>query len=407
MNTDRTFTNVDDQVLQDLISHAAQRVMFVAPGLRKGVADALAGALQKMPGKVTVVLDVDAEVCRLGYGDEKGLVTIKAATEKAGTRLHHQPGVRIGLLITDDTTIIYSPVPLLIEAGSQIPDKPNAIVLNGVVPAAIETACGLGVGAAGLRQVGLDFVNDSAVAEVQENLKANPAVPITISQTMLVFNSRVEFVEFNLEKIQLQRQEIPIPPEVMGLADSNIHSLFRLDVGKELLAEKEKLEHKKREIEKQFTRPMRGFGGSLIQRAQKDEFHTAVKGLAAALELFRVTVRQQFRAVAESNKAKLVGKLLPALKAHPPEECKQFAGRPNEDEWLRKWLLGELFDPFDKVAKVADEMRVTVRFKGVTYECLTSPDFIERAREAFPNLQLHEEFTAARETNVKEKQPKP
>ena len=41
MNAERTFTNVDDKVLVKLISQAAQRVMFVAPGLRKEVADAL------------------------------------------------------------------------------------------------------------------------------------------------------------------------------------------------------------------------------------------------------------------------------------------------------------------------------------------------------------------------------
>src|SRR5207249_11087503 len=128
MNAERTFTNVDDAVLVSLTSNASQRVMFVAPGLRAPVAEALANAMKRLRGKVTVVLDVDAEVCRLGYGDEKGLQRIKSAAERAGTRLHHQPGVRIGLLIADNDTIVYSPVPLLIEAGSKLPEKPNAIV---------------------------------------------------------------------------------------------------------------------------------------------------------------------------------------------------------------------------------------------------------------------------------------
>lgn len=47
--------------------------------------------------------------------------------------------------------------------------------------------------------------------------------------------------------------------------------------------------------------------------------------------------------------------------------------------------------------KVADDMRVSVGFKGVTYECLKDSEFIERAQEAFPDLQLHEEFSAAGE----------
>ena len=51
-----------------------------------------------------MVLDVDAEVCRLGYGDDKGLESIKDAAEMAGTRVLHQPGVRIGLVIVDSDT---------------------------------------------------------------------------------------------------------------------------------------------------------------------------------------------------------------------------------------------------------------------------------------------------------------
>ena len=66
MNAERTFTNVDDRVLVKLISQASHRVVFVAPGLRQVVAEALADALRRLPGKVMVVLDVDAEVCRLG-----------------------------------------------------------------------------------------------------------------------------------------------------------------------------------------------------------------------------------------------------------------------------------------------------------------------------------------------------
>src|SRR5262245_25246990 len=67
LNPDRTFTNVDDGVLVRQISSAMQRVVFIAPGLRKPIAEALAAALQRLTGKVTVILDVDAEVCRLGY----------------------------------------------------------------------------------------------------------------------------------------------------------------------------------------------------------------------------------------------------------------------------------------------------------------------------------------------------
>ena len=62
MDSQKTFTNIDDDALVDRITRAMQRVVFVAPGLREKVAEALA----RLPGRVTVILDVDAEVGWLG-----------------------------------------------------------------------------------------------------------------------------------------------------------------------------------------------------------------------------------------------------------------------------------------------------------------------------------------------------
>lgn len=219
MNAGRTFTNVDDAVLESLIAMAVRRVTFVAPGLRKGVADALACAWLRLPGQVTVILDVDAEVCRLGYGDEHGLAIIKEAAEKAGTRLAHQPGVRIGLLIADDTTVIYSPVPLLIEAGSQLPNKPNAIIIGNGVPSTIEAACGVGVEAHATREVGLEFVNEAKVQAVKEDLKASPPKEFNIARIERVFNSTVHFVELEFLDYRLRAKKVKLGMELSGLGD--------------------------------------------------------------------------------------------------------------------------------------------------------------------------------------------
>jgi len=85
--------------------------VFIAPGIRAPVAMALARAMEIVPtGAVHLVLDVDAEVCRLGYGDKdfKGMEILQAEAEKHGVTVNHHPGIRIGLLIADDTTLIYS-----------------------------------------------------------------------------------------------------------------------------------------------------------------------------------------------------------------------------------------------------------------------------------------------------------
>ena len=46
--------------------------------MRKQVAEALAKAMDIVPvDAIHLVIDVDAEVCRLGYGDMLGLETLK------------------------------------------------------------------------------------------------------------------------------------------------------------------------------------------------------------------------------------------------------------------------------------------------------------------------------------------
>jgi len=257
----------------------------------------------------------------------------------------------------------------------------------------------LGIGTRGFadRQIGLDKVPEAQVQALAQDFKANPPLPFDIARPVLVFNCQIEFVEFGLEKIQLQRQEIPIPSEIMGLAAKNIHGLFRLNPGEDLIAKEDELEKLKHEIDKKFTRPARGFGGSLIRRLDKDKFLAEVKKLEVALEILRTVVRAQFQNIAKKKCQELINNLLLAIKRSPPKDCISFLNAKDGDAKLLKWLQNQLDKPFAKVAKVADEMRVTYRLKGVTFESLKAPEFIARAQEAFPDLQLHEEYTAAPE----------
>lgn len=105
---------------------AATRIVFLAPGLSTNVARALADAWSRVGrDALNIVLDVDAEVCRLGYGTLDGLKTICEAAVQVGGLVCHQEGLRIGVLIAYDRTLTYSPAPQLIEAGSSSPDNPT------------------------------------------------------------------------------------------------------------------------------------------------------------------------------------------------------------------------------------------------------------------------------------------
>lgn len=78
--------NVTEKSLVELISRARTRLVFVAPGATESVAQAIANTWRRLGAEqITVVLDVDPEACRLGYGTLGGLkLQQKAASELGG-----------------------------------------------------------------------------------------------------------------------------------------------------------------------------------------------------------------------------------------------------------------------------------------------------------------------------------
>ncbi|WCJ60916.1 hypothetical protein NXS98_07290 [Fontisphaera persica] len=112
------------------IAGARRLVVFAAPGVSNVVAEALSEAWRRLGAQgVRVILDVDAEVCRLGYGTMEGLQRLQTTAQSLGTMVCEQPGLRLGLLVVDEKVLIYSPTPLLIEAGSSQDKRPNCLVL--------------------------------------------------------------------------------------------------------------------------------------------------------------------------------------------------------------------------------------------------------------------------------------
>jgi hypothetical protein len=406
MNTDRTFTNVDDTVLVKLISQASHRVVFVAPGLRKVVADALADALKRLPGKVMVVLDVDAEVCRLGYGDEEGLVSIKDAAEKAGSRLHHQPGVRIGLVIADSDTIVYSPVPLLIEADSDLPDKPNAIILNGSVPAAIEAACGVGVEADAARQVGMEFVNEAALEAVKADLKASPPKEFNIARIERVFNSALHFIELEILDYRLRAKKVRLDVELFGMGDTflreRVENTFKpfddaefltlripklgvdgMPVPKETeIFGPEVIEQERNRLKKEFLFDIPKFG-VVIRRANKQEFEQRLELLKQRLKLYIVAVQKNIKDHLAKAKEKLKASLVEVVRKNPPPAWKKFM----DSGGLSAEEAGRLLDDaLDKAfAGMVSEFNPTIRwiYKDVTYETIHNVDFRKGLEKSF------------------------
>jgi len=118
MTSAPSIKSVDDQAMIRLVETARERLVYVAPGVSEQMSRALATAWCRLGDRMAVVLDADPGCCRLGYGTEAGLKALHEAAAGLGAVVAHQPHLRIGVIITEHETMIFTPSPLLIEGGA-------------------------------------------------------------------------------------------------------------------------------------------------------------------------------------------------------------------------------------------------------------------------------------------------
>jgi hypothetical protein len=400
MTDERTFTNVDDAVLIRQIKAAQRKIVFVAPGVHKPVADALATRLHDSTHlEIAVILDIDPEVYRLGYGHIDGLTTLKTACEKRGTLLLHQPGIRIGLLIADDLTLIYSPTPLLIEAGSKQPDKPNAIRLETTAIFKVAAACTAG-GDDQSPEIGLDPAKAPDIEAVKKDLEVNPPQPFDVSRAVRVFNSRIQYVEFTFVGYKLSLREALIPPEFLGLADDpqmadRWHNTFRPFKDSEAFrleytytddngferdewVTERSLEKEKHAIKKKYLKDIPSHG-TVIRRTDVDAFDQVIGRLRGKTEAFKQLVSSEIEKVAQSSARNLAADLWPKV-------CNRdlpFSGwKGAGDAERRKILMTEIANTLSNAVEAYAPVIKTV-YKAVDYSSIRDPAFQEILAELF------------------------
>jgi hypothetical protein len=395
------FQRSDDRELGSVIRSAGERLFFMAPGVSGELARALAESWRRLGSdRVQVVLDVDPEVCRLGYGSLEGLKHLEQVAGEVGGLVSHQAGVRIGVLIADSGSVVWSPVPLLVAADTAEAEAVNAVWLDRV-PTGVENEAGLGGAGAGAQTVGLDRVPAERVEEVEEDLKKDPPQRFDLARVVRVFNAQFEFVEFELRGAAISRHTVPLPPDLMGLGDETtqrlLRSSFRLIDRNGGFGEGSLVDLKK-DIVRRFLVPLKGYG-LVVRRSNKAALIDAVSGLRLSVEDFRKRVHTELQEEMARNRDSLTRALLPTVRERTPHRWfAQLGGSPTDQE-LESMLGRDLEKAFARAGNLFVNMSVSLTFKAVTHESLTDPTFVAAAKEVLPGLpNLHVEYDAARGT---------
>jgi hypothetical protein len=207
--------SLPDIELVGQISCARRQLVVIAPGFTERVATAIIEKWHELgPASVLVVVDPDPEVCRLGLGDLAALQMLEQTAEALGGQIRRQPGLRLGVIVTDETTTVYSPIPRLIETGGQPGERLNAIRIESSILGTSSSADSV------LRSIDLHPkpLERDDVKNTTRDLNANPPVKFDLARKVRVFNARFEFVEFEMHGLSLARKRVPISSDLLGLA---------------------------------------------------------------------------------------------------------------------------------------------------------------------------------------------
>lgn len=409
-----TLQSITDELLIASIDRAVHRVVLVAPAVWPPLAGSVADAWRRLgPDKVVVILDVDPEVCRFGYGSLEGMELLQKAATDLGETLGHEKGVRIAVVIADDQTFVFAPTPRQLEAPPDDATTPSTSRprANGIVlskpPETLKDELGLGLEKDAQRIFGLEAVKREKVEEVARDLKQNPPKPFDLARAVNVYNSHIQFVEFKVGGCKLSSHKARLPKDLLHVVRKNEalarkieNSIQLLDSDDALITDPELSEESifksRTAIEDRFLLQIPNVG-TVILRADKEKFSVEVERL-----------KQQIKRFAERALGKLVDHFVKTAKELaaellddvftdiPTQWRKKLGSRPDREQvrWFITEALHRAFgDPDGRIGK----MDVKVVFKDVTYEMLKEPGFISLVSERFPDLKHIEEYTAAKE----------
>ena len=176
---------------------------------------------------VSVALDFDEHVMRMGFGD---IDSVKMLRE-AGIVVRDAPGLRAALVLVDDDGFVFTPTALFLEAEPHGRHAVNAMRLSrdqfGEALARISpVAKAIAIAQAPDEkerdrianlplEVGVEPVDDNRVQEVDRELEEAPPVNFDVARQVRVYTAYLQYVELKLTGAAIQRRRLTIPLSIL------------------------------------------------------------------------------------------------------------------------------------------------------------------------------------------------
>lgn len=397
------------------IGRAKKRLVYVAPGVSPSITAALIFSIESSAAaQVMIVLDADEETCRLGYCDVQSVELLMATATRFNNQIRKQQGIRLGLLMSDDEVMIWTPTPLMFEAP-RTGDETNGLVLTPQTLSEMPAALGVDPEQPAVElEIGKAVLTTEEVATTMTAIQAAPPAPFNLARLSRVFSAKFQFIETVLRGAELIKREMRLdslivnsdaPEELQALLHTTVQP-FNTEANKEVevgvLVNGEQAYRKDGSL---LTKPttqaeiraywddlaeryiinLPGFG-KLIRHSDKIKFETGKTAFEIVLKAWVDGFTKLVKGDHEKRVAKVVDLIEKRMAQAGP---KRKLTRAQITELVRKGL--------DNLRVI--EPSVKVVFKNITVESTRDREFLDALRSSLPEAERDEdwfhEFSAA------------
>lgn len=433
------FTVINDETLVAAIDACESRLAYIAPGISEPVAMAIERCLERSEAPtLTIIIDTDPEICRLGYGTVDGLKHLHKACDTHQVGIRHQEGLRIAALAVDDKLFVYAPTPLLIETSSLTVNKPNALLLGSEALQDILVAAGVdGSEFSPLpseSEIGQQAATPAMLKETLEDLKRQPPRSFDVAQLERVFSSHLQYAELEITGYRMSSKKANIPNDLLIGDDrelqqrlQNSFKIFEkkllsveinsLDAaGETQYDENEKplkksfseqdIENERKALYQDFLSQVPRYGWFIL-RKDRIAFQQRVDVLEKRIKLYQIAVEQHIDEMLNSTVKSLSKQLYDNMGRRLISRLsKKIMSHNASDEENCKVLENELHGIIGSSAQVFNP-QVKLQFKDLTYETIKEPKFLDAISKVYRSMfdesgmtKLFNEYDAVRASQI-------
>ena len=412
------FQHINSEVLCEIIAQTKKSLCYAAPGIQKiPAAEIVALSKNLGPELISVFLDIDENVLRMGYGTLEAINLLR----DSGITIQHISGLRNGLIVSDDIGFSYTPTALFLEK-----EQTEAPILNAMrlMPDQIKEAMArlspaskaIALAQAQtekeikhiqelVTEIQPEKLNVKNLEEIQQNLIAAPPVKFDIARQVRVFQPHFQYVELSLTGAAIQRNKLNLPRSIQKIGmdkelEGRLKTTFDL-LDKNGSASSKDLEKELKEIRDNFTPSLGKNHGRVILKKSLSRFEERIAELRTKIEDHQKSLAGHLEEELEKSKEMIANYYLPIVQKNIPDHLYGTYGDNPTEENIKKWLTRELNKTFPTAESLVQKIQLDVNYKDVTFDTLNREDFLGSIQKAYPDEdweKTYKEFRAAGES---------